>query len=95
MEGYKIRDLKIDEIFNRNTKETFKQFVDIDLNEKIYKTSDIKFNDGVSIIVSFSGTFSGQIIINIPAELAKIIYHRYVKGVLAIEIDRNVKESIF
>lgn len=66
----------------------------MDLEEKIYKLSDIKFNDGISIIVSLSGILSGQVIVNIPRELAIIIYHRHKKGILAIEIDGNVKESI-
>ena len=90
-----ISNIEIDEIFNKNTKEVFKQFVDIDLVERVYKTSDIKLYDGVSIVVSFSGIVSGQIIINITSELAKVIYHRYRKGILAIEIDKNVKEAIF
>lgn len=92
--GIKIIDLKIDEIFNKNTKEIFKQFINMDLDEKTYKSSDIKFNDGVSIIVSLSGILSGQVIVNIPRELAKIIYHRHKKGVLAVEIDGNVRKSI-
>lgn len=93
--GIKIPSLEIAEIFNKNTKEIFKQFVDTDLDEKIYKTSDTKLYDGVSVIVSFSGIISGQIVISISGELSKVIYHRYMKGILAIEIDKDVKEAVF
>lgn len=90
-----ISNIEIDEVFNKNTKDVFKQFVDIDLDERVYKASDIKLYDGVSIVVSFSGIVSGQIIVNITSELTKVIYHRYTKGILAVEIDKNVKETIF
>ncbi|MFA5523983.1 MAG: hypothetical protein WDA24_06475 [Tissierellales bacterium] len=82
-------------MFNRNTKEIFKQFVSIDLDEKVYNSSETVLYDGISIIGSFSGIVSGQIIMNISSELAKVIYHRYTKGILAIDIDKEVKDTIF
>jgi len=67
----------------------------MNLNETICKSSDIRLHDGVSVMVCLSGTISGQITINFSEELVKFIYQRYTKGIPVVEIDNEVKETIF
>lgn len=93
--GIAISILKLVETLNEKTKENFKQFVNIELIEKVQKVSAVKLYDGISIILSFSGNISGQIIVNMLEDFTKIVYSKYTGNIPVVEIDSSIKYKIF
>ncbi|SDZ26481.1 chemotaxis protein CheX [Proteiniborus ethanoligenes] len=91
-----IRDTDIVKTFNKNAIEIFKQVIHIDLNDgRVSLDSEIIFYDGVIVVVALSGVISGQIMINISEELAKLICLKLMGGVPVVNIDRDAKKDIF
>lgn len=91
-----ISDFYIAHIFNKNTIELFRQVADIELKDgKVSLDSGIKFYDGIITAVSLSGVLSGQIIINVSYELARLICLKVMGGIPIVDVSKEAKETIF